>query len=372
MAEEQQDKSQKTEEPTEHKLKKAREKGQVPRSQEVNHFFMLMGIATVVAFSMPVLLGEIFNLFGAVFTEAGQLNITQGDLIPLIWQLATILAIALIPSFLLFMAFGFFGAIIQTGPIFSTEPIKPKLSKISPLKGLKKLFSMKSVVDFIKSLVKMAVLGVVVWVIVYRHRDVLMDLPYNSIGSAVLFNQRVFLEMVIGVLVIAAIMAILDFMYQRFEFMKEQRMSKQEIKDETKETIGDPQIKQRQRQIRQERAAMRMMEEVPKSQVVVTNPTHYAIALAYEQGVDDAPRVLAKGVDHLALRIRERAEDYDIPIVEDPPLARALYAQAEPGEEIPLELYEAVARVISYVFNLKKGGGADYKSAMGPAVTNRT
>ena len=141
-------------------------------------------------------------------------------------------------------------------------------------------------------------------------------------------------------------------------------MSKKEIKDETKETVGDPQIKQRQQQIRQERASMRMMEEVPKANVVVTNPTHFAIALAYEQGVDAAPRVLMKGVDHVALKIRERAEEYDIPIVEDPPLAQALYAQAEPGEEIPLSLYEAVAQVISYVFNLKKGRVTSYKSAM--------
>ena len=364
MAEEQQDQSQKTEDPTDNKLKKAREKGQVARSQEVNHFFMLLAIATVVAFTMPVLMSELFNLFGALFTDVGRLKISEADLTPLVWQISKIMAIALIPSLLVFMAFGFFGAIIQTGPLFSPEPIKPKLSKISLAKGAKKLFSMKSMVDFVKSLVKMAVLGVVVWVILYRHRDVLIDLPFVSIADTVMFNRQVFLEMVIGVLVIAAVMAILDYMYQRFEFLKEQRMSQKDIKDETKEIVGDPQIKQRQRQIRQERAAMRMMEEVPKANVVVTNPTHFAIALAYEQGVDAAPRVIIKGVDHLALKIRERAEDYNIPIVEDPPLARALYAQAEPGEEIPLGLYQAVAQVISYVFNLKKGKGSSYKSKM--------
>lgn len=364
MAEEQQDKSQKTEEATEHKLKKAREKGQVPKSQEVNHFFMLLAIATVVAFSMPVMMAEIFDLFGGVFTEAGQLKITEGDLVPLIWQMAEIMAIALIPSMLIFMAFGFFGAFIQIGPIFTTEPVKPKLSKMSLIKGTKKLFSLRAIMDFLKSLLKMVVLGVVVWVIMYRHRDTLIDLPYMSVGNMVMFNQQVFLEMVIGVLVIAAIMAVLDYLYQRFEFLKEQRMSKQDIKDETKQTVGDPQIKQRQRQIRQERAAMRMMEEVPKANVVVTNPTHYAIALSYEQGVDAAPTVLAKGIDHMAMKIREKAEDYDIPIVEDPPLARALYAQADIGDEIPLDLYEAVARVISYVYGIKKGKGARYKSAM--------
>lgn len=362
---EEQDKSQKTEEPTERKLSKAREKGQVAKSQEVNHFFMLMAIATVVALSMPGLMLEIYNLFGAILTDAGALRMSDGDLTPLMWQIAKVMAAALIPSLVLFVAFGYFGAVIQVGPLIATDAIKPKLSKISPLKGLKKLFSLKSFVDFLKSFAKMVVVGVVIWVIIARHKDVFASLPHMSVGSVALFNQQVFLEMVIGILIVAAIIAVLDYLYQRFEFLKEQRMSKQEIKDETKESLGDPQIKQRQRQIRQERAAMRMMEEVPKANVVVTNPTHFAIALAYNQKTDAAPRVLAKGADHVALKIRERAEEYDIPIVEDPILARALFSQASVGEEIPLDYYEAVARVISYVFNLKKmGKRAAYESIM--------
>lgn len=359
------DKSQKTEEPTERKLSKAREKGQVPKSQEVNHFFMLLAIATVVSLSLPGLMAELFDLFGAIFTEAGALRLSDGDLMPLVWKAAKVLGLALMPSLLLFMAFGYLGSALQVGVLLSADPIKPKLTKISPIKGLKKMFSLKSFADFLKSLFKMVVVGIVIWVIIARHKAVFASLPHMSVGHMVLFNKQVFLEMVIGVLIIAAIIAILDYLYQRFEFMKENRMSKQEIKDETKETLGDPQIKQRQRQIRQERAAMRMMQEVPKANVVVTNPTHYAVALAYVQGEDAAPRVLAKGVDHIALKIRERAEDYDIPIVEDPPLARALYGQAEVGEEIPLNYYEAVAQVISYVFNLRKmGKKATYRSAM--------
>ncbi len=362
---EEQDDSQKTEEPTERKLEKSREQGQVPKSQEVNHFFMLLGIVAVVAISLPVLLGEVYDYFGAILTEAGTLRLSDGDLVPLIWETARILGSALLPSMVLLAAFGYFGAIVQVGPLLSVDPIKPKLSKISLMKGFKRLFSMKSFVEFLKSLIKMVIVGIVISLIIIRHKDTFMALPHMSIGAFVLFNQKVFLEMILGVLAIAALVALLDFIYQRYEFLKEQRMSLKEVKDEMKESTGDPHIRQRQRQIRMERAMMRMMQEIPKANVVVTNPTHYAIALSYTKGVSAAPKVVAKGVDHMALKIRERAEEYDIPIVEDPPLARALYSQAEVDDEIPLNLYEAVAKVISYVYNLKEvGKSAHYQSGM--------
>lgn len=146
-----------------------------------------------------------------------------------------------------------------------------------------------------------------------------------------------------------------DYLYQRFEFMQEQRMTKQELKDEFKDTQGDPFIKNRQRQLRMERARQRMMQEVPKAQVVVTNPTHYAVALAYDKDADGAPRVVAKGADHVALKIREIARENGIPLLEDPPLARALYAIVEIDAEVPLELYESVAQVISYIFAMGQG-----------------
>ena len=366
MAEEQ-DQSQKTEEPTDQKLRKARERGQITKSQEVNHFFMLIGIAIVVGLTMSVMLREIMEFTGAIFTEAGRFRL-DGDLIPMIWRTAKILAVALIPSMVLLMAIAYFGAFIQVGPLISAEAIKPKLSKISPLAGFKRLFSLKSLVEFLKSFVKMVIIGVVLAIIITRHRDTFMALPQMSVPAFIMFNQQVFLEMVIGVLIIAALMAVLDYMYQRFEYMKEQRMTKQEIKDEMKDTFGDPHIRQRQRQIRMERARMRMMEEIPKANVVVTNPTHFAIALLYEQGSQQAaPKVVAKGTDHVALKIREKADEYGIPIVEDPPLARALYGQVDLGDEIPLTLYEAVSRVIAYVVNLKKMGkksALPYSSAM--------
>lgn len=359
MAEDQ-DKSQKTEEPTERKLAKAREKGQVARSQEVNHFFMLIAIALVTVFTFPILMADLLNLFGGVIIDAGTHEVTGATLTHLTWQIVVAFAIAIIPSFLIFMAFAYFSGLVQIGFLFSTDSIQPRASKISPMKGLKKMFSLRSFVDFLKSLIKMIIVGAVIWIIVVRHKAIFITLPQTSIGNIVQFSQRVFLEMVIGVLIIAAIIALLDYMYQKFEYLKENRMTKQEIKDELKDTLGDPQIKQRQRQIRQERAAMRMMEQIPKANVVVTNPTHFSVALGYDQEKDAAPRVLAKGADHVAFKIREKAQEYGIPLLEDPVLARALFHNAEVGDTIPFSYYEAVAKVISYVFNLRQGKNPAY------------
>ncbi|MBA44101.1 MAG: flagellar biosynthesis protein FlhB [Magnetococcales bacterium] len=364
MAEEQ-DQSQKTEEPTDQKLRKARERGQVPKSQEVNNFFMLLGIALMVGLTLSFLLQQIMDFTGAILTEAGTFCL-QGDLVPMLWKTAKLLAVALIPSMLLLMALGYFGAVVQIGPLVSAESIKPTLSKISPLSGIKRMFSLKSFMEFLKSLIKMIIIGVVLTIIIMRHKDTFVALPQMSVPAFVMFNQQVFLEMVLGVLAVAALIAVMDYLYQRYEFMKEQRMTKQEIKDEMKDSFGDPHIRQRQRQIRMEQARMRMMDEIPKANVVVTNPTHYAVALLYAQGTQAAPKVVSKGTDHVALKIREKASEYGIPMVEDPPLARALYGQVDLGDEIPLTLYEAVSRVIAYVLNLKKiGKGAlPYSSGM--------
>ena len=363
MAEEQ-DQSQKTEEPTERKLQKARERGQVVRSREVNNFFMLMAIALGLVLAVPYMLQQLLDLMGGVFTAAGTLRPSENDLLPFAITLIIKTAVALTPLALIFLAFAYGGGIIQTGPLWSAESMKPTLSKISVMKGFKRLFSLRSVVEFLKSTAKMIIIGVVLGIIIYRHRQGFILLSGLSMVGFAQFIQQVFLEMVLGVLAITALLAIIDYLYQRFEYMKENRMSKQEIKDEVKDTMGDPHIRQRQREIRLQRARLRMMEEIPKAQVVVTNPTHYAVALKYNREEDRAPKVVAMGADNIALKIRERAEEYDIPLVEDPPLARALYAQAELGQEIPLGLFEAVAQVISYVLALKQGRQTTYKSTL--------
>ncbi len=355
------DKSSKTEEPSERKLEKAREQGQVPKSREVNNFFMLMGIIVALAFTLPAMLADLMNIMGGVLTHAA----TQADggigRSGFAEKVVYEMVVSTLPSMGLLLLFAIAGGFVQTGPLVAYEAIKPKLSRISLLKGFGRLFGLKSVVEFLKSLAKMVIIGVISAVVFYSYKVQMAQTTDYSIMGSVILTQEILIQILLGVLAIAAILAMMDYLYQRFEFMKEQRMSRQELKDEFKDTQGDPFVKNRQRQLRMERARQRMMQEVPKAQVVVTNPTHFAVALGYDRDADAAPKVLAKGADHVAQKIREIARENGVPLVEDPPLARALYAMVEINEEVPLELYEAVAQVISYIFAMGQGQKQAYR-----------
>lgn len=220
---------------------------------------------------------------------------------------------------------------------------------------MERLFSIKSLAEFLKTLFKMAVIGVAIYMVLHNQRAEILVLSDKSVMDVVMVARGLIFQMVLAAIAVMVILAVIDFIFQRSQFMKEQRMSRREIKDEYKESEGDPHIKARQRQIRQERAQRRMMEDVPSADVVITNPTHFSVALRYNQEMGDAaPRVVAKGVDHLAMRIRELAEENEVPLYEAPPLARQLYKDVEIGDEIPLDLYETVAKIIAYVFGLKK------------------
>jgi flagellar biosynthetic protein FlhB len=356
------DKSSKTEEPTERKLEKAREQGQVPKSREVNNFFMLMAMALVLVFTMPYMLADLRDIMGAVLQEAG--TVPEGGLGNGGFAESVVyrLVLALLPSMGLLMLFAFIGGFVQTGPLVAYEAVQPKLSRISIIKGFGRLFGLKSVVEFLKSLAKMIIIGLVMGVVMLSFREQMAQTTDYSIVGSLWLVQEVLLRTILGVLAIAALLAMLDYLYQRYEFMQEQKMSRQELKDEFKDTQGDPFIKNRQRQIRMERARQRMMQEVPKAQVVVTNPTHFAVALSYDRDKDAAPRVVAKGADHIAQKIRELAAENEIPLLEDPPLARALYELVDIDSEVPLELYEAVAQVISYIFAMGQGLKPTYKA----------
>lgn len=364
MADENEDKSSKTEEPSERKIQKAREKGQVARSKEVNNFFAILAILIAVFLTLPYALTTLMNLMGAILSEAGTLRITGANVLGFTSGLFIQSLIALLPTLMLLLMLSWFGSIVQNGFMFTFEPIMPKLEKISVIKGFGRLFALKALVEFLKSMIKMIVIGGVLVLVIMQHTDGFALATDMSLAGILLFAQELMIKMLIGVLIVMAIMAVLDFLYQKFEFRKDNMMSRKEMKDEYKESEGDPYIKNRQKQLRMERARSQMMSEVPKAQVVVTNPTHYAVALAYNQGVDAAPKVLAMGVDHMAMKIREIAKENDIPFVEDPALARALYAQANVGEEIPLELFEAVAQVISFLMALKRGVKPQYTSAL--------
>lgn len=354
MADDQEDKSSKTEEPTERKLQKAREQGNVAKSKEVNNFFAILAMLVAVVLSLPFAWESILTYYGGVFTELGTMRANDSASIGHVMAFASKeFMVLLAPTFVLFVAFALFGSFIQNGFVFSVEPVKPKLTKVSLIKGFERLFSAKSLMEFLKSIIKMVVIGAALYFIFYMHMEDFLLLTDKSILSVLFTTQNVLIRMLIATLFIAAFIAVVDFMFERAQYTKENRMSRKEMKDEYKETEGDPHIKGRQKQIRMDRARARMMQELPTADVVVTNPTHYAVALRYDKAKEAAPRVIAKGVDNMALRIREIAKEKEIPLYEDPPLARRLYADAEIDEEIPLEMYEAVAKVVAFIYGLR-------------------
>lgn len=354
MAEEDQtDDSQKTEEPTPKKLEEARKRGQVPLSREVNNWVMLFaGTILVIAFSGTMMV-QLMDMMRVYIEQAHALPKMPGGLgIVLGEGLKAVLWIMLIPLLIL-VAAAFFSPFLQVGPLFAPEVIKPDFSKVSPIKGFGRLFSMRSLVEFAKGILKICVIGFVAGLIVYPYMDGfehMVDIPLNV---ALIELRFLVVKMMVGVLVVLMVIAAIDLVYQRYEYYKKMRMSRQEIKDEYKQSEGDPHVKGRLRQLRMERARQRMMQSVPQADVVITNPTHYSIALKYNPDESPAPIVVAKGIDEIALRIREIAKENDVILYENKPLARALYDVAEIDEMIPTEHFKAVAEVISYVFKLK-------------------
>ena len=248
-----------------------------------------------------------------------------------------------------------FANLVQFKPSFSFEVVRPKLSRFSPASGIKKIMSPNSVMELAKGMIKVGVIAAVVAMLIWPERVVLTQLM--TIGTIELLHvlERLILLLLLGVTAALGVIAIIDLIYQRRRHSKQLRMSKTDVKDETKQSEGDPIVKARIRSIRLERARTRMMAAVPDADVVVTNPTHYAVALKYDSENMAAPKLVAKGMNELALRIRGLAEEHDIPIVENPPVAQALYASVELDEEIPVEQYKAVAEIISYVMRLRAG-----------------
>ncbi len=260
---------------------------------------------------------------------------------------------ALTPAFLVMMAVGLAGPVLQTGLIFAPDKLVPKFEHLSPAKGMQRIFSLRAFFEFLKGILKMLVVGGVAAALLSPELDRLALLP--SMGTLAIGREIMTLSwrLAIGVIAVLTVIAIADFTYQKLSFIRSMRMSKQEVREEYKQVEGNPVFKSKLRQIRTERARRRMMAAVPTASVVVTNPTHFAVALHYEVNSTGAPRVVAKGADLIAARIREIAREHKVPVVENPPVARALYAAVEIDEEIPAEQYKAVAEIISYVLRLK-------------------
>ena len=353
MAEQQQDATERTEDPTQKKLDDALERGDVAKSQEVNTWFIIAGATLILlAFSdrmgsglQASLRGLIANAHGIPVDGRGLLHMT-GRL-----EIEILAAIA-IPFLLLALA-AIAGNMIQHRLVWSAEGLKPKLDKISPAAGFKRLFSKQGLANFAKGLAKLALLGTVMTALLWPERDRLESLVATDLSAILPLTKSLALGVLGAVVAILALIAAADFFFQYRVWFERQKMSVRELKEEFKQTEGDPMMKGRIRQLRIARMRRRMMAEVPKASVVITNPTHYAIALQYERGMN-APLCLAKGVDAVALKIREVAGQHSIPIVENPPLARALHATVELDKEIPPEHYKAVAEVIGYVMRLRR------------------
>lgn len=353
MSGDEQEKSQKTEEPTQKRLEDAKKKGQVPTSREVNSFFILLAMAFIVLVLAPGIMRDMQLRLSHYVIRPHDIRIDAASFLHEMQDLMGDALMAMILPAMLAVISVFAANAVQNRFVFSLEPIIPKLNKISPLKGLKRLFSMRSLVEFIKGLLKISIVGAIAIAAIYPFKEHLRLLPDQDMMDLLSFVATITGRIFIGVCIITFMIALLDFAYQKYEFLQNLRMTKQEVKDEYKQQEGDPLVKQKLRQIRRERARKRMMENVPKADVVITNPTHYAIALQYDQLTMGAPHVIAKGKDKVAQRIREVAEKHKIVIMRNPPLARLLYDNATLDEEIPLEYYKAVAEIIGYVYKLK-------------------
>tara|TARA_B100000686_G_scaffold348675_1_gene440295 strand:+ start:668 stop:1744 length:1077 start_codon:yes stop_codon:yes gene_type:complete len=353
MADENTDDSQKTEEPTMKRLEEARKQGQVVQSKEVSNWIVLAAGAFIVLVLGPGMMRRFQDLFMAFVEQPHALSLSPYGLdyvfVSLFVEVGKILALPVIILLLAAIA----APLIQIGPLLTAETIKPKLSKVSPLSGAKRLFSLRSIIEFLKSILKMVIIGGVVTVLMmpfYGSIEHFVGLP---IPLALDELHLLILRIVIGVMSVLTVIAVIDYIYQRMEHNKKLRMSRQEIKDEFKQTEGDPQVKAKLAELRQTKARQRMMTNVPTADVVITNPTHYAVALKYDPDQMDAPVLVAKGIDDVALRIRDLAKENDVIIVENPPLARGLFDNMELDDMIPNDFFKAVAEVISYVFKLK-------------------
>jgi len=348
------DASEKTQDPTQKRLDDAHERGDVAKSQEVNTWFLIAG-ATLVMSSFSGSIGTGLEVpLRNLIAKSWMIRVDGPSLLMLAQSLgyAIIAAIGMPIVMLIIAAVG--GNMIQHRMIWSTESLTPKFSKISPMAGAKRIFGKQAAANFLKGLFKLAALSIVMGAVLWpeRHR---LDAMIRFDPAAILgVTTTLTLQLMGAVVAMLALVAIADFFFQYRTWYEKQKMSLQEVKEEYKQSEGDPHIKGKLRQLRQQMMKKRMMTAVPKASVIITNPTHYAVALQYERGMP-APICVAKGTDAIALKIREVAKAHDIPIVENVPLARALHASVEVDDEIPVEHYQAVAEIIGYVMGLKRG-----------------
>ena len=346
------DQSQKTEEPTQKRLDDARKKGDVARSQDVPIWFALVGVAVLISASGP-LMRMVARPLVSMLDHPHSFDLANGGIMTLtrsiLWSLVPFAAIVF--SVIIFFALS--GHLIQNRPGWTAEKMKPKLDKLSPISGLKRIFGPQGWMNLFKSILKLVAIVAALAYAVMPHMSLIERAGGLELLVLASTLQGIAGRLLIAALVVVGLIAAIDYIFQKQQFDQKMKMTRQEIKDEHKQSDGDPQVKAKIRQLRMQRSRQRMMAAVPEASVIITNPTHYSIALKYDDSTP-APICIAKGVDEMALRIREVAEAHNIPMVENPPLARALYAKVELEEIIPREHYEAVAKIISFVMQTRK------------------
>jgi len=344
-----------TEDPTQKKLDDAHQRGDVVKSQEVSTWFVISGGALMLSAFSGSMSSGLTTTFRGFIANSFQIPVDGQGLIALAARIERELLVAMLMPFGLLVLAALAGNVIQHRLVWSGDTLKPTFSKISPMAGFKRLISTQAIANFVKGLLKLTVVGSVMVALLWPQRYRLEGLVSTDILGTLLLTRSLSLDMLAIVVAVLFLVAAADYLFQYRQWFERQKMSLREAKEEFKQTEGDPQIKGKIRQLRQARARRRMMAAVPKASVIITNPTHYAVALQYDRGMD-APICLAKGTDLVALKIRELATLHAIPIVENPPLARALHATVEIDEEIPTEHYKAVAEIIGYVMKLRRGG----------------
>lgn len=345
----------KSEEPTGKKLNDARDKGDVMQSQEVKAGAGLLAILVLMWLLLPSMLTKMKVILSNLLEQVGTMRVdTPGALHRVSTEASLDLALILAVPFALLAGTAVAVQLAQVGWLFTLEKIMPDLSKLDPLKGLGRLISKQALVDLGKNIAKLSVVAIVCIIILRPHVHELELLSGMPLEASLLYLHRLVIKLIFGVLLTVFVIGGADWAWQHHTYIKRNKMTKQEVKDEHRQADGDPLIKSRLRSLRMQRARQRMMAAVPKADVIITNPTHFACALKYDQATMKAPVLVAKGQDLVALRIRQLAEENNIPVVENPPLARALYASVDLDREVPPDHYKAVAEVISYVFKLRK------------------
>ncbi|KYD00023.1 flagellar biosynthesis protein FlhB [Heyndrickxia sporothermodurans] len=343
----------KTEKATPKKRQDAKKKGQTAKSQDINTAVGLLAVFLFLLFGSSFIGNHIFNFFRSSFQHLLLVDLTENNFHVLVVEVLKEIAIVLGPILLVAFIAAIVSNFAQIGLLFSPESIAPKLEKLDPIKGFKRIFSMRAIVELLKSILKILFVGVVTFIVLWTRIDEVLGLSYKSVGDAVKVIINLALQMGVAASIALLFLAVFDFLYQKFDFEKNIRMSKQDIKDEYKNSEGDPLIKSKIKQRQREMAMRRMMQEVPKADVIITNPTHFAICLKYDENKQDAPYVIAKGVDFVAEKIKKIAKEHEIIMVENRPLARALYDQTEIGDAIPEEFFKVVAEILAYVYRIK-------------------